>query len=100
METKRTPDDMELAYAGQPTLTRFRTRLQDSKRFPMDLYDFDDSETDSEPARKKKKKRRKKLVVISLLLILGLGIATTTCYIYGIGPWKASLRPFILPQNS
>jgi len=65
-----------------------RTRLQDARRFPMDLYDFDDSTTDPEPARKRRKKKKNNLVVMSLLLILG--IATTTCYLYGIGPWKAS----------
>jgi len=90
MGTKRTHDKMEQDTTGQPTLTRFRTRLQDARRLPMDLYDFDDSATDPEPARKRRKKNLNNLVVMSLLLILGLGIATTTCYLYGIGPWKAS----------
>jgi len=89
METKRTPNDMESAYPSQPTLTRFRTKLQDTEIHPLDLYDSKDSETDSEPTHKEKKKRRNKLVAINLLLIIGLGIATTACYIYGIGPWKA-----------
>jgi len=91
MGTKRSHEDLELASTGSPTLTRFRTRLLETSKLPLEYYDSDDSKAGQSPARKrKKKKKRNNLVVISLLLILGLGITTTTCYIYGVGPWKAS----------
>jgi len=86
MDTRRTPNDMESAYPSRPTHTKYRTRRQETEIYQ---YDSEDSETDSVRIHRRKKKRKTiKLVIMNLLLITGLGIAITTCYIYG--PWRAS----------
>jgi len=69
MITKGSHEEMELASTSPPPLTRFRNRLLEADKFPLEDYDSDDPETGQNSAHKRKKKKKKNnLIVMGMLL--------------------------------